>query len=114
MRVAARGAPAGNAVTEWNLIAVNTLWSSRASGRSTAGSQVNLAMVQGAVYDAVNAIEPKHRRPYLLDEPLRLDGLEGCRRGDRGIPRPLEYRLDGAGAFRSRPGRPAAGARHGV
>ena len=25
-----------------------------------------LGMVQGAVYDAVNATEPKHHRPYLL------------------------------------------------
>ena len=26
-----------------------------------------MGMVQGAVYDAVNAITPKHHRPYLLN-----------------------------------------------
>ena len=56
-----------SAVTQWNLIAVNTLTGLPAAcGRSTACAQINLGMVQGAVYDAVNAITPKHHRPYLL------------------------------------------------
>lgn len=62
------GQPAGNAVTAWNLIAANTLvvFPGPAGGAPPA-LQVNMAMVQGAVYDALNAIEPKHRRPYLLE-----------------------------------------------
>jgi hypothetical protein len=63
----ARGAPAGNAVTEWNLIAVNTLAAMpAAAGGAGPAIQINLGMTQGAVYDAVNAIEAKHHRPYLL------------------------------------------------
>jgi hypothetical protein len=63
----AQGEPAGNAVTEWNLIAVNTLvgFPGPAGGAANA-LQINLGMVQGAVYDAVNAITPQHHRPYLL------------------------------------------------
>jgi hypothetical protein len=59
---------ASNAVTEWNLIAANTLLVfPPPAGGAPPALQVNMAMVQGAVYDAVNAIEPKHRRPYLLE-----------------------------------------------
>src|SRR6266545_4072827 len=60
--------PAGNAVTEWNLIAVNTLvlFPGPAGGAPPA-LQVHMGMVQGAVYDALNAIGPRHRRPYLLE-----------------------------------------------
>ena len=65
--VAARGAPAGNAATEWNTIAVDTLINLPGpAGGAPPASQVNMGMVQGAVYDAVNAIEPRHHRPYLL------------------------------------------------
>jgi hypothetical protein len=60
--------PASNVVTEWNLIAANTLLVfPPPAGGAPPALQVNLAMVQGAVYDAVNSIEPKHRRPYLLE-----------------------------------------------
>jgi hypothetical protein len=63
----ARGAPAGNAVTEWNLIATRTLAAIPGpAGGAGPAIQINLGMTQGAVYDAVNAIEPKHHRPYLL------------------------------------------------
>jgi hypothetical protein len=64
---AARGQSAGNAVTDWNQIAVTTLAGLPApAGGAAPSSQINMGMVQGAVYDAVNAIEPKHHRPYLL------------------------------------------------
>jgi hypothetical protein len=55
-----------NELTNWNRIATTTLveFPPAASGAPPA-LQVNLAMVQGAVYDAVNAIEPRHQ-PYLL------------------------------------------------
>jgi hypothetical protein len=63
----AHGEPADNPVIEWNLIAVNTLVliPGPASGAPSA-LQINMGMTQGAVYDAINAITPKHHRPYLL------------------------------------------------
>jgi len=64
----ARGDPPVNPVTEWNTIAVTTLIGLPGpAGGAPPASQVHVAMVQGAVYDAVNAIEPKHYRPYLLN-----------------------------------------------
>jgi hypothetical protein len=64
---AARGQSAGNAVTEWNAIAVSTLVGlPGAAGGAPPAAQIHVGMVQGAVYDAVNAIEAKHHRPYLL------------------------------------------------
>jgi hypothetical protein len=64
----ARGEPAGNAVTEWNLIAANTLLAVPGPAGGAGGAiQISLAMTHGAVYDAVNAIEPRHYRPYLLE-----------------------------------------------
>jgi hypothetical protein len=60
------------AVTQWNIIAVSTITGTPGpglpgpAGGAPPAAQINLAMVQGAVYDAVNAITPKHFRPYLL------------------------------------------------
>ncbi|KQS97163.1 hypothetical protein ASG23_16420 [Cellulomonas sp. Leaf395] len=68
LSVPARGDPPRNAVTEWNAIAVNTLIGLPGpAGGAPPAAQIHVAMVQGAVYDAVNATEPKHYRPYLLD-----------------------------------------------
>ena len=71
---AARPAEAdATAVMQWNLIAVSTLTGVPGpglpgpAGGAPPASQVNMGMVQGAVYDAVNAITPKHHRPYLLN-----------------------------------------------
>jgi hypothetical protein len=59
--------PDASAVTQWNLIAVSTLTGLPGpAGGAPPASQINMGMVQGAVYDAVNAITPKHHRPYLL------------------------------------------------
>jgi hypothetical protein len=49
----------GNAVIDWNAIAA-----SAAAGQPPHVQPLSLAMVQGAVYDAVNAIDGGHR-PYL-------------------------------------------------
>jgi hypothetical protein len=58
---------ARNPVTDWNLTAVNTLTTLPGpAGGAPPASQISMGMVQGAVYDAVNAITPKHHRPYLL------------------------------------------------
>jgi hypothetical protein len=75
--VAAPAAPPATAdataVTHWNLIAVSTITGvpgpglPGAAGGAPPAAQINMGMVQGAVYDAVNAITPKHHRPYLLN-----------------------------------------------
>ena len=86
--------PSTNAVTAWNEIAVNTLIGLPATGgRAPPAAQIHVAMVQGAVYDAVNAIEPKHHRPYLLTRRFSATRLRGGRRRDRGVRRPREHRL---------------------
>jgi hypothetical protein len=65
--LAAPTAAQANEVTHWNRIAAETLVAvAPASGGAPPASQVNMAMAQGAVYDAVNAIKPRHR-PYLLE-----------------------------------------------
>jgi hypothetical protein len=56
---AARAQPTGNAVTDWNAIAA-----SATAAQPAHVQPLNLAIVQGAVYDAVNAIGGGHR-PYL-------------------------------------------------
>jgi hypothetical protein len=58
-------APA-NEVTNWNRIATDTLVAIPGpAGGAPPALQISMAMTQGAVYDAVNAIERRHR-PYLL------------------------------------------------
>jgi hypothetical protein len=53
-------------VTNWNRIATSTLVAFPAgAGGAPPALQIDMAMTQGAVYDAVNAIERRHR-PYLL------------------------------------------------
>jgi hypothetical protein len=53
-------------VTNWNRIATDTLVVIPGpAGGAPPALQINMAMTQGAVYDAVNAIERRHR-PYLL------------------------------------------------
>jgi hypothetical protein len=61
--------PGGSAdsVYAWNLTAVNTLNAlPPPAGGAPPAAQVSMGMVEAAVYDAVNAITPKHYRPYLL------------------------------------------------
>jgi hypothetical protein len=59
-------------VLKWNRIAVSTLLQPPmgtlppVAGGAPAAAPIHLGMTQAAVYDAVNAIEPKHYRPYLL------------------------------------------------
>ena len=64
--LAAPAAAQANAVTTWNKIAADTLivFPGPAGGAPPA-LQLNMAMTQGAVYDAVNSIEPRHTS-YLL------------------------------------------------
>jgi hypothetical protein len=55
-----------NAVTDWNLIASNAIVVT--AGQPPPVSALSFAMVQGAVYDAVNAIDGGHQ-PYLVQPP---------------------------------------------
>jgi hypothetical protein len=56
-----------NAVTHWNQIATDTLVAfPLPAGGAAPALYINMGMTQGAVYDAVNAIEPMHYRPYIL------------------------------------------------
>ncbi|MBA2956527.1 PA-phosphatase [Nocardioides sp. MAH-18] len=55
-------------VIRWNQIATTTLAAVPApDGGAPPAFSINMGMVQGAVYDAVNAIGPKQYRPYLLN-----------------------------------------------
>jgi hypothetical protein len=63
----AQPAASADSVYAWNLTAVNTLNAlPPPAGGAAPAAQVEMGMVEGAVYDAVNAITPKHFRPYLL------------------------------------------------
>ena len=56
-----------NEVTNWNRIATDTLVAfPLPAGGAAPAMYINMGMTQGAVYDALNAIEPRHR-PYLLE-----------------------------------------------
>src|SRR2546423_6083902 len=55
-----------DAVTDWNLIASNSIVAT--AGQPPPVSVLHFAMVHGAVYDAVNAIDHGHR-PYLVHPP---------------------------------------------
>ena len=55
-----------DAVTDWNLIASTTIVVN--GGQPPPVSALSFAMVQGAVYDAVNAIDSGHQ-PYLVQPP---------------------------------------------
>src|SRR5439155_25966133 len=55
-----------DAVTDWNLIASN--WIVVTAAQPPPVSVLHFAMVHGAVYDAVNAIDRGHQ-PYLVHPP---------------------------------------------
>jgi hypothetical protein len=63
LTTSARGDPPGNAAIEWNAIASTAITTTAA--QSPQAAALSLAMVQGAVYDAVNAIDGGHQ-PYLV------------------------------------------------
>src|SRR5215216_4391708 len=66
MALAAPVSARANEVTHWNEIAISTLLAfPPLAGGAPPAQQTSMAMTQGAVYDAVNAIEPRHQ-PYLL------------------------------------------------
>ena len=75
------GSGGRNAIAAWNEIALNTLIAPPGpaggspvpglpgpAGGAPPAAQVHVAMVQGAVYDAVNAMQSKRYQPYLLTQ----------------------------------------------
>jgi hypothetical protein len=66
----ARAEPAGNTVSEWNEIAARATIAT--AGQPPHVAPLSLAMVQGAVYDAVNAIDGGHQ-PYLVEPPAKSE-----------------------------------------
>ncbi len=62
LSASARGDPTGNAVTDWNGYATTAIVTN--ARQLPQVSPLSYAIVQGAVYDAVNAIDGSHR-PYL-------------------------------------------------
>jgi hypothetical protein len=63
--LAAPETPQANEVTNWNTIAQSTVLAQPPNTSAPPASAVFIAMVQGAVYGAVNAIDRRHR-PYLV------------------------------------------------
>jgi hypothetical protein len=56
-------------VSHWNEVAANTLVAFPGpDGGAPPAFQINMGMVQGAVYDAVNGIGPRKHDPYLLED----------------------------------------------
>src|SRR4029450_1429537 len=55
-----------NEVTKWNEIAVNTVNAQTPITSAPNAGAVFVAMVQGAVYGAVNAVD-RHGKPYLVN-----------------------------------------------
>src|SRR5438552_18908118 len=65
-----------DAVTDWNVIASNSIVVT--AGQAPPVSVLHFAMVHGAVYDAVNAIDRGHQ-PYLAQPPSNpTDSMEAA------------------------------------
>jgi hypothetical protein len=74
------GVARANAVTDWNLIASTAIVAPppAGAGQPPPVSALSFAMVQGAVYDAVNAIDRGHQ-PYLVQPPSNpTDSMEAA------------------------------------
>src|SRR6478735_1573080 len=56
-----------DAVTDWNAIASGAIVTT--AGQPPAVAALSFAIAQGAVYDAVNAIDQQSHRPYLVAPP---------------------------------------------
>jgi hypothetical protein len=66
-----------NGAIEWNAIASTSIMAAppQGAGQPPHAAVLSLAMVQGAVYDAVNAVDGGYQ-PYLLSPPVTLVGSE--------------------------------------
>jgi hypothetical protein len=70
LSASARGEPAGNMAIDWNAVASTAIMAAppQGAGQVPHAAPLSLAMVEGAVYDAVNAIDGGHQ-PYLVAPP---------------------------------------------
>jgi hypothetical protein len=59
-------ASSANEVTKWNEIAITTVIAQPPITSAPPAASIFVAMVQGAVYGAVNAVD-RHGRPYLVN-----------------------------------------------
>ena len=101
----AQAGPPGDAVLDWNLNALDALFNPTrrrptpptrpGAGQTPPVAAQHMAMVQGAVYDAVNMIDRGHE-PYL-------DGLRGRRGAPRSRRRWRRRRTTCSSALESRP-----------
>jgi hypothetical protein len=66
-----------NEVTNWNSIALNTVLAQPPIGSSPNSTAVFMAMTQGAVYGAVNAVD-RHGRPYLVQRSFPKASLNAA------------------------------------
>jgi hypothetical protein len=66
-----------NAAIEWNAIASTSIMAAppQGAGQPPHAAVLSLAMLQGAVYDAVNAVDGGYQ-PYLVSPPVTLVGSE--------------------------------------
>jgi hypothetical protein len=66
-----------NEVTKWNNVAVNTILAQPPIASAPPASGVFVAMVQGAVYGAVNAID-RQGRPYLVTRSFPMASMDAA------------------------------------
>jgi len=66
-----------NEVTKWNEIAVNTVLAQPPITSAPSAAAVFVAMAQGAVYGAVNAID-RHQRPYLVMRRFPMASMDAA------------------------------------
>jgi hypothetical protein len=66
-----------NEVTRWNSIALDTVLAQPPIGSAPNATSVFMAMTQGAVYGAVNAID-RHGRPYLVQRRFPMASLDAA------------------------------------
>ena len=89
------GVARGDAVTDWNTNANSAIFATTPTAHAAV---LSTAMVQAAVYDAVNAIAGGYQ-PYLSTHAPRRSALfTGCSCGDRRVPRRKDSCLTGAGS----------------
>ena len=82
-------------VTHWNQVAASTLIAIPGPGGGAPPHfQINMGMVQGAVYDAVNAIGPKTASAVSARDSRRCQGVDRRRCRNGGVRRALKSRLD--------------------
>lgn len=77
LALAVPGVAQANSVTDWNSIALNTVLAQPPISSAPPAAAVFMAMTQGAVYGAVNAID-RHGRPYLVQRRFPKASLDAA------------------------------------